>query len=111
MADLSAEEIRELQQEAVNNLRIKIIRDLIPRKYYSYLRQKRVFDEDDTELIRSKPTQKEKSELFLDLVCKHPDGFRALCEALYDDGTQVHIVEEMTREFQRLKQTYIENKG
>lgn len=111
MAELSMEEIRELQRETMLRLRTRIIQDLEPRKYFSHLREKRVFDEDDTDLIRSRPTRKERSELFLDIATRHPDGFTALCQALWDARTQSHIAEELTREFQKLKQRYTENRG
>lgn len=111
MGDLSMEEMRELQRETLTNLRTRVIRDLEPRKYLSHLREKRVFDEDDTDLIRSKVTRKEQGEVFLDIVTRHPDGFSAFCEALWDVRTQSHIADELSREFQRLRQRYIENRG
>ena len=111
MGELSMEEMWELQRETLTNLRTRVIRDLEPRKYLSHLREKRVFDEDDTDLIRSKATRKERGEVFLDIVTRHPDGFSAFCQALWDGRTQGHIADELSREFQSLKQRYIENKG
>ena len=73
------------------------MKDLQPEKLFSFLRTKRVFDEDDQEEISSEKTRRKKAEAFLDTIAKKgQDGFDYFCEAFVVSGkTQLHLLNEI----------------
>lgn len=60
-----------------------LVKDLDAVKFFPYLRAKRLFDEEDEEIIKHEITTKRKAQCFLNILAKKgPDAFDYFCEAL-----------------------------
>ena len=106
MAAVSDEEVyANLRTEVLEDLREDIVAKLAPHKLYSYLRQHRILDAEDQEMIEAKVTRRQKAEKFLDILStKGPDGFDRFCEGIEKRCTgQLDLLRLILTEFDRRK--------
>lgn len=103
MAEASQDDARlNIKREILEDLREKLVRDLQPENFFSFLRSKRVLDEDDCDEIVIKGTRKKKAEAFLDLLGKKGHlGFDYFCEAfVVAQKTQPHLFNQLLDAFE-----------
>lgn len=81
------------KKETLCNKRVELVKDIDPSKFFTYLRAKEVFDEDDQEDVCAGRTRKKKAELFIDILSrKSSHGFDMFCEALLQTAGQYHLL-------------------
>lgn len=92
-----------LKLEVLEDLRGKIVAKLWPNKLYTYLRQNRIMDADDCEVIEAESTRKRRAEKFLDILAtKGPEGFDHFCEGIRKHCTgQLDLLQMILKEFDK----------
>ena len=89
------------KREVLEELRPVLVDNIQPDKLYTYLRSKRVLNEDDVEDIEAERTRKKKVERFLDHISKRgSDGFDQFCEAIRRNKTQLFLVRKVMDKFE-----------
>ena len=112
MAKLTSEEIEMLQKRTLTNLRMKLANDLEPNRYFAYLRQERIIDEDDEDLLRHIAVRTTRGQTLIDMISRRgAKAFEEFCRALHNGKTQSFLAERLVAEYDRLKADYTQERG
>ena len=96
-----SEVFHSIKLEILEEKRDHLTRSLDAEKYLAHLRSKRILDQDDEQVIKSKVTGRQKAETLLDMLARgDPSAFDELCEALLKNKTQVHILQMLLDSFE-----------
>eukprot|EP00118_Oscarella_pearsei_P022853 m.267595 g.267595 ORF g.267595 m.267595 type:complete len:152 (+) comp40518_c0_seq7:131-586(+) len=109
---IDQEEIIRIQKTVLLNLRTSLVRDLDSTRYIAYLRQERIFDEDDDDSVRSPSVRRRQNEIFLDIIGRRGSkGFEEFCRALLEERTQSFLADRIAIEFDKVKAEHLRERG
>lgn len=110
--ELDEGDLANLKAAVLLRLRPRLVSNVDPRKYMTFLRSKFVLDERDYGDIRAVASRPAAAEAFLDILAtKGSHGYDAFCQALLEDRTQVFLLTEMTTTLELMKAKLKEHKG
>lgn len=109
---LTDEELVKIKQAVLTATRKDLVRNIDPRRHFTYLRSKLVLDERDCDEIRSTTSRIGAAELFVDiLIRKGGTGYDEFRDALLYEKTQIFLLEKLDKTFEVLKSKVKEQKG
>ena len=110
--ELDDADLANLKAAVLVRLRTRLVNNVDPRKYMTFLRSTFVLDEGECGEMKSLPSRPAAAEAFVDiLIRKGPQGYDAFCRALFEDRTQVYLLKEMTTTLELMKAKLKEYKG
>lgn len=114
MADVVPDEavFWSIKREILLEMREELVRNIMPDKFFSYLRSKGVLDIDDCDIINSEKTRRKRAECFLDILeSKGPEGFRYFCDFIRENKTQLYLLKKIMDLFEeKIKDVHIPRK-
>lgn len=112
MVELDEGDLANLKAAVLLRLRPRLVSNVDPRKYMTFLRSKFVLDERECGDIKATASRPAAAEAFLDVLGrKGSQGYDAFCEALFEDRTQVFLLTELTTTLELMKAKLKEHKG
>ena len=109
MSSLSSEQLKELKRSVLLDKLAYLCEELgDPGRYFPELRSKHVLDVTDTDVIKSKLTEREKTTEFVTIVSKRSasngqHGLDVLVEALRKQRVHAHVARTLTRAVNKKK--------
>ena len=106
---LSSEQLKELKKSVLLDKLAYLCEELgDPGRYFPELRSKHVLDVTDTDVIKSKPTELEKTTEFVTIISKRSasngqHGLDVLVEALRKQRVHAHVGRTLTRALNKKK--------
>lgn len=93
-----------IKKEVLQEMRDELVTNIMPDKFFSFLRSRRVFDMDDCDIINAERTRRKKAECFLDILeSKGPEAFNHFCKFLQDNKTQIYLLTKILNLFEKKK--------
>ncbi|KAG9482921.1 B-cell lymphoma/leukemia 10 [Eleutherodactylus coqui] len=106
---LNEDAMADIKKEAVERLRPYLCEKLIAERHFDYLRSKMILNKDDTEEITCQTTSRKRAGEMLDRLAKNPKGLDALIESIRQQRTQDFLIEKITDEVLRVKNSRLES--
>ncbi|KAM3915751.1 B-cell lymphoma/leukemia 10 [Leptodactylus fuscus] len=106
---LNEDIMADIKKDAIEGLRPYLCEKLIAERHFDYLRSKMILNKDDTEEILCQTTSRKRAGEMLDRLAKHPKGLDALIESIRQQRTQDFLIEKITDEVLRVKNSRLES--
>ena len=109
MSSLSVEQLNRLKESVLLDKMGYLCEELgDPGRYFPELRSKNVLSTVDTQLIKTKPTDREKTEVFVELISKRRSnhgqhGLDVFVEALKKQRVHAHVARTLLRALNKKK--------
>ena len=109
MNSLSAEQLKDLKRSVLLDKLAYLCEELgDPGRYFPELRSKHVLDVTDTDVIKSKPTDRAKTEEFVSIISKRSGnngqhGLDVLVDALKKQRVHAHVGRTLIRALNKKK--------